>query len=508
MTLPNTIETGVGEETLTGQETGRLYTSAVTQTKRETGRKTLTGQEAERDNSRSSAVVLARPNNRTTTIDSSKLHILTGYIDSNFLSIHSGATDSKSLKTKFGAMDSIYSSAIGRKSINTKFGTMDSNYSGATDRKLLNTEFGTMDSNYSSAIGRKPLNTEFDTMDSNYSGATDRKLLKTEFGTMDSNYSSAIGRKSLNTEFGTMDSNYSGATDRKLLNTEFGTIDFYFTSNIKTSRGSSVRNPCAALFRSVRCRLWLSNYSNKLDSPHIEKRDDFGLKSETGWPTVKIRDVKLLPGGRLLLADTDRVILLTTQHHHNHCHPLECRRHPYSLAVLDSTGTNHTVAVTLSGCPGIEIIEVIDLNLKVKRSLNTSREYSAVAALTYRTLAVGYAWRSPGIDIIDLDGRVLRQICSSLVPFFMDITEDGVLMCSTRDNTIARVQMDTGTVAFKKSDEEIRGMSEKKQEKGHNSKSFDQINLKLTQFEVHSSTTSQRNPRVDRCIFASATAAN
>ncbi|GFO04123.1 histone-lysine N-methyltransferase SETMAR [Plakobranchus ocellatus] len=35
-------------------------------------------------------------------------------------------------------------------------------------------------------------------------------------------------------------------------------------------------------------------------------------------------------------------------------------------------------------------------------------------------------------------------------------------------------------------------MSEKKQEKGHNSKSLDQINLKLTQIEVHSSTTSQR----------------
>ncbi|GFO45461.1 histone-lysine N-methyltransferase SETMAR [Plakobranchus ocellatus] len=36
-------------------------------------------------------------------------------------------------------------------------------------------------------------------------------------------------------------------------------------------------------------------------------------------------------------------------------------------------------------------------------------------------------------------------------------------------------------------------MSEKKQEKGHNSKSFDQINLKLTQIEVHSSTTLRRS---------------
>ncbi|GFO12170.1 hypothetical protein PoB_003867500 [Plakobranchus ocellatus] len=53
-----------------------------------------------------------------------------------------------------------------------------------------------------------------------------------------------------------------------------------------------------------------------------------------------------------------------------------------------------------------------------------------------------------------------------------------------------------------------RGMSEKKQEKGHNSKSFDQINLKLSQIKVHSFTTSQRNPCGDRCILASATAAN
>ncbi|GFN97081.1 endonuclease-reverse transcriptase [Plakobranchus ocellatus] len=39
----------------------------------------------------------------------------------------------------------------------------------------------------------------------------------------------------------------------------------------------------------------------------------------------------------------------------------------------------------------------------------------------------------------------------------------------------------------------LRGMYEKKQERGHNSKSFDQINLKLTQIEVHSSTTSQHH---------------
>ncbi|GFO39507.1 hypothetical protein PoB_006601200 [Plakobranchus ocellatus] len=68
------------------------------------------------------------------------------------------------------------------------------------------------------------------------------------------------------------------------------------------------------------------------------------------------------------------------------------------------------------------------------------------------------------------------------------------------EETVAQKQARTET--------KIRGMSEKKQEKGHNSKSFHQINLKLTQIEVHSFTTSQRKPRGDRCIFASATAAN
>ncbi|GFO11209.1 hypothetical protein PoB_003771400 [Plakobranchus ocellatus] len=40
---------------------------------------------------------------------------------------------------------------------------------------------------------------------------------------------------------------------------------------------------------------------------------------------------------------------------------------------------------------------------------------------------------------------------SSVRPWYMDITEDGDLVCSTWGNKIARVQVDTGTVAFDKS---------------------------------------------------------
>ncbi|GFO42254.1 hypothetical protein PoB_006875900 [Plakobranchus ocellatus] len=133
-----------------------------------------------------------------------------------------------------------------------------------------------------------------------------------------------------------------------------------------------------------------------------------------------------------------------------HLHTLECRSKPFHLAVLDSSSIRHTVAVTLPLCFGIDILEVNGDNMEVKRTLQTSRDYWAVAAVNNLTLAVGY-WPGSGIDLIDLGGQVLRQICSSVRPRYMDITEDGGLVCSTVDNKIARVQVVTGTVVFNKS---------------------------------------------------------
>ncbi|GFO22534.1 hypothetical protein PoB_004903900 [Plakobranchus ocellatus] len=57
----------------------------------------------------------------------------------------------------------------------------------------------------------------------------------------------------------------------------------------------------------------------------------------------------------------------------------------------------------------------------------------------------------PGIDLIDMAGQVLRQICSSVCPRYMDVTEDGEIICSTNNNRIARVQVFSGTVDFDQS---------------------------------------------------------
>ncbi|GFO03059.1 hypothetical protein PoB_002956400 [Plakobranchus ocellatus] len=101
---------------------------------------------------------------------------------------------------------------------------------------------------------------------------------------------------------------------------------------------------------------------------------------------------------------------------------MKCRSHPWRLAVLDSSGASncHTVAVTLPFCPGIDMFQVADNNMKVKRTLKTSIEYRAVAAVNEQTLAVGhYAWNAHDIDLIDLGGRVLRQICDHLTSVSM-----------------------------------------------------------------------------------------
>ncbi|GFN86068.1 hypothetical protein PoB_001257400 [Plakobranchus ocellatus] len=168
-----------------------------------------------------------------------------------------------------------------------------------------------------------------------------------------------------------------------------------------------------------------------------------------------IEDVQLLPGRRLLLVDEFNkcVKLFNTQGHH--LDTAACRGIPSCLAVLDSLVTAssncHTVAVTLPNRPAFAILEVLNDKIQVKRTVTTTTQYMAVAGVNNQTLAVSYS-SGYRIDLIDLDGQVLRQICSSVHPRYMTTTQDGDLVCSTWDDTIARVQVDTGKVVFDNSE--------------------------------------------------------
>ncbi|GFO49510.1 hypothetical protein PoB_007601500 [Plakobranchus ocellatus] len=146
----------------------------------------------------------------------------------------------------------------------------------------------------------------------------------------------------------------------------------------------------------------------------VRQRADFTIKVTADKLSPGIEDVQLLPGGRLLLADWNNMCVKLFNTQGQHLHTLECRSPPSHLAVLDSSSIRHTMAVTLPLCSGIDILEVNGDKVKVKRTLQTSRDYWAVAAVNNLTLAVGYDI-DPGIDLIDLGGHVLSQICVNFI---------------------------------------------------------------------------------------------
>ncbi|KAK3781919.1 hypothetical protein RRG08_064174 [Elysia crispata] len=80
--------------------------------------------------------------------------------------------------------------------------------------------------------------------------------------------------------------------------------------------------------------------------------------------------------------------------------------------------------------------------------MKTSKQYLAIAAVTTQTLAVGL-WSGAGIDLIDLSGRILRQLSSTLSPFYMVTTADGYLIMSIKtDNSIAKLKLEDKSTFF------------------------------------------------------------
>ncbi|GFO08024.1 hypothetical protein PoB_003452900 [Plakobranchus ocellatus] len=144
----------------------------------------------------------------------------------------------------------------------------------------------------------------------------------------------------------------------------------------------------------------------------VRLRNTYSAQLKTDKTKASVEDVQLLPGGRLLLADCGNQCVKLFDTQGQHLHTVESWGIPCRLAVLDSSATCHTVAVTLTGYPRIDILEVAGDKMKVQRTLHTSEQYEAVAAVNNHTLAVGYHGRPyPAIDLIDLGGQVLRQIC-------------------------------------------------------------------------------------------------
>ena len=62
---------------------------------------------------------------------------------------------------------------------------------------------------------------------------------------------------------------------------------------------------------------------------------------------------------------------------------------------------------------GLHCTYLLNRFLILQTSIKTTKQYLAIAAVTTQTLAVGYR-AGPGIDLIDLSGRILRQLSKAL----------------------------------------------------------------------------------------------
>ncbi|GFO09571.1 high-affnity carbon uptake protein hat/hatr [Plakobranchus ocellatus] len=189
----------------------------------------------------------------------------------------------------------------------------------------------------------------------------------------------------------------------------------------------------------------------------VRQGKTFSAKVSTDWNTLNIVDVQLLPGGRLVLADEENRCIKLFDTEGQHLQTLHCWSDPHRLALINSSSNCHTLAVTLFDY-SIDMLEVEDDKIKVKSTLQTSRNYCAVAAVDKQSLAVGYS-TGQGIDLINLEGQVLRQISSSVRPLYMYMSKDGGLLCSNKSKTLARIQVDTGTVVFNESVPQAKELS-------------------------------------------------
>ncbi|GFO49005.1 hypothetical protein PoB_007551000 [Plakobranchus ocellatus] len=172
-------------------------------------------------------------------------------------------------------------------------------------------------------------------------------------------------------------------------------------------------------------------------------RAHFSVKVAADKFSPDIEDTKLLPGGLLLLCDfsNDRLKLFNTQG--LHIHSLECPSAPRRLAVVDISSISGVYAVAVTLIRDVHICQVTADRIKSKKILQMPGECWAVTATDSQTLAVGYMYKERRIDLISLNGQVLRQIFPDITPRFMISTSDSDLVCSTLDKTLARVKLDT-----------------------------------------------------------------
>ncbi|GFO46874.1 hypothetical protein PoB_007337900 [Plakobranchus ocellatus] len=161
----------------------------------------------------------------------------------------------------------------------------------------------------------------------------------------------------------------------------------------------------------------------------LRQRGQFSVRADGDQMDPFINDVKLLPRGLFVVTDAQNRCLKLFNIQGNMLHCLSCKHWPACLAVLDTSSTSSTLAVTLPAGQAIDILEMTDQSIQVKKSLTMNEKCRALAAVNNMTLAVGYLEKSTDIDIINLNGQHLCRIFPQLaVPAGVTMVSDDSLL--------------------------------------------------------------------------------
>ncbi|KAK3725300.1 hypothetical protein RRG08_036694, partial [Elysia crispata] len=151
----------------------------------------------------------------------------------------------------------------------------------------------------------------------------------------------------------------------------------------------------------------------------LSQRSTFSARTRNDTNVPHISDTKLLPGGLVVLSDYNNHCAKLYDNQGRHIHTQALDSSPCSMTVMDiGSPASWDLCVTLPLINKISLMEVRSNGVNIKTSIKTSKEYTAIAAVTTQTLAVG-SFLPAGMDLIDLSGRILRLLNSTLSPWSM-----------------------------------------------------------------------------------------
>ncbi|KAK3756661.1 hypothetical protein RRG08_051524 [Elysia crispata] len=182
----------------------------------------------------------------------------------------------------------------------------------------------------------------------------------------------------------------------------------------------------------------------------LMERRHFSVSIEGDTATPDVTDVKLLPEGLIVIADTSNCCVKLFNTQGRYIFSLKFDHPPVSLVVFDTEAKKKwEVGVSVQGTHSISILEVTSSVIRKLYTIETKRKCACqtLAAIERNSLAVGYQ-NVKGIDSINMAGNITLTLSPNIKPSSLAATVDGCKIMCTSGSEVVRLSSD-GRELFK-----------------------------------------------------------